>query len=81
MGGPGLDSVDQWFQEGGDLVLQGVLSMSRVFFFRATPAAYGSSQARDPTSAAASSLHHSHSNARSELHPQPTPQLAAPPDP
>ena len=36
--------------------------------FRATPSAYGSSQARDGIRAAAGSLHHSHSNARSEPH-------------
>ena len=33
--------------------------------FRATPVAYGSSQARDPVKAAAAGLHLSHSNARS----------------
>ena len=51
------------------------------FFFRAALAAYGSFQSRDPIEAAAASLHHSHSNARSELHLQPTPQLAATQDP
>ena len=34
--------------------------------FRATPAAYGGSQARGQTGAVAAGLHHSHSNARSE---------------
>ena len=37
-----------------------------VLLSRATPAAYGGSQARGQIGATASSLHHSHSNARSE---------------
>ena len=36
--------------------------------FRVAPAAYGSSQTRDRIRAAASSLHHSHSNKGSKLH-------------
>ena len=48
---------------------------------RAVPAAYGSSQARGPIGAIAAGLHHSHSNAGSESHLQPTPQLTATPDP
>ena len=48
--------------------------------FRATPAAYGGSQARDQIGAAAASLHHSHSHTISEPHLQPTPQLTATPD-
>ena len=51
-----------------------------VFFSRAVPIAYGGSQARGPIGAAAASLRQSHNNARSELHPQPTPQLTATPD-
>ena len=51
-----------------------------VLLFRATPAAYGSSQARDQIGATAASLHHSHSNMGSEPHLQPTPQLMATPD-
>jgi len=48
-------------------------SSSSFFFFflgpvRATPAAYGGSQARGQIRATASGLRHSHSNARSELH-------------
>ena len=35
--------------------------------FRATPMAYGHSQVRGQIRAVAASLHHSHSNARSEL--------------
>ena len=54
----------------------------RVFFFfpfpfMATLAAYVSCQARGGIGAAAASQHHSHSNARSEPHLQPTPQLTA----
>ena len=54
------------------------------FFFcllRAAPAAHGGSQARGPIGAVAAGLHHSHSNAESEPHLQPTPQLMATPDP
>jgi len=39
--------------------------------------AYGGSQARDRIGAVTAGLHHSHSNARSELHLGPTPQLTA----
>ena len=55
--------------------------------FRATPAAYGSSQARGQIKAAAAGLaglaglHHSYSNARSQLSLRPTQQLRATPDP
>ena len=38
------------------------------FFFRATPAAYGNSQARGQIRAAVAGLHRSHSNMGSELH-------------
>ena len=41
--------------------------------FRATPAAYGGSQARGLIGAIAAGLHHSHSHARSELRLPPTP--------
>ena len=50
-----------------------------VSFFTATPVACGSSQARGQIGAAAAG--HSHSNTRSKLHLQPTPQLTATPDP
>ena len=40
-----------------------------ILIFRATPASCGNSQARGRIGATASSLCHSHSNARSELHP------------
>ena len=62
-----------------------MLVLTRFFFFfylsRATPAAYGSSQTRGPIRALAASLHHSHSNAGSELHLWPTPPFMAMPDP
>ena len=48
---------------------------------RAAPAAYGGSQARGQIGAVAASIHHSHSNARSEPRLRPTPQLPATPDP
>ena len=46
----------------------------------ATPTAYGGSQARGRIGAAATSLRQSHSNAGSEPHLQPTPELTATPD-
>ena len=41
------------------------------------PAAYRSSQARDPLGTAAAGQHHGHSKATSEQHLQPTLQFAA----
>ena len=49
--------------------------------FRASPAAYGVSQARDRIGDIAASLRHSHSKARSELRLRPTPQPTATLDP
>ena len=46
-------------------------------FFRAALTAYGGSRVRGQIGATATGLHHSHSNARSEPHLQPTPQLKA----
>ena len=54
---------------------QGQLVCLFVCLFRAKPAAYGSSQARDWIRAAAASLYHSRSNAGSEPRLQPTPQF------
>ena len=45
-----------------------VFLLSFFFFFRATPMAYGGSQARGLIRAAAASLYHSHSNLGSEPH-------------
>ena len=50
------------------------------FLFMATPAAYGSSQVRVRTGAAAAGLYHSHNNIGSELHLQHTLELMAVPD-
>ena len=47
----------------------------------ATLVAYGGSQARGLIGAVAAGPHQSHSNAGSEPHLQPTPQLMAMPDP
>ena len=52
-----------------------------VLFFRAAPTAYGSSQTWGRIRAAAAGLKHSHNNAGSELHLQPTPLLRATLDP
>ena len=46
-------------------------------FFRATPSAYGGSQARGQIWAVAAGLHHSHSNMGSKPRLRPTPQLTA----
>ena len=57
---------------------------NKFFFFvfsRAAPAACGGSQARGLIGAVAASLYQSHGNTRSEPRLQPTPQLAATPDP
>ena len=56
-------------------------SSSSFLLFRATPARYGSSQARSQIGAPAAGLRHSHSNARFELHMQPMPRFASTPDP
>ena len=48
---------------------------------RAALMAHGGSKAKGPIQAVAASLHHSHSNIRSKLHPQPTTQPMAMPDP
>ena len=45
--------------------------------FRATPTAHGGSQARGQIRATAASLRHGHSNAGSEPHLRPTPELTA----
>ena len=57
-------------------------SYSILFFFffglfRAASEVYGGSQARGRIGAGAPGLHHSHSNAKSELSLPPTPQLMA----
>ena len=59
--------MSPWFADSHRLILT-------------TNAAYGGSQARAQIGAAASGLHHSHSNMGSEPCLRPTPQLAAMPD-
>ena len=64
--------------------LKGFLLLLFLFvflLFRAAPKAYGGSQARGPIGAAATGLHHSHSNKGSEPRLRPTSQLTAMPDP
>ena len=51
------------------------------FLFTATPAAYGSSQARGQIGAVTAGLRHSCGNAGSKPHLQTTPHLTAIPDP
>ena len=51
------------------------------FFFKATPTAYGDSQARGPIGAVDTGLRLSHSHTGSETCLRPTPQLMAMPDP
>ena len=52
-----------------------------LFFLRTAPVAFGGSQARGRIRAAVAGLHHRHSNARSEMLLQSTPQLTATLDP
>ena len=69
---------------GGFLLLFLVFFLFVFLFFvfsRATPAAYGGSQARGLIGAIAASLCQSHSNVGSELGLRPTPQLTVMPDP
>ena len=49
--------------------------------FRAAPTAYGGSKARGLIGAVAAGLHHRNSNAESEPHLRPTPQLTGMLDP
>jgi len=61
-----------------------ILSLLIIYLFvfsRDVPVAYGGSQARGLIRAVVVGLSHSHSNAGSEPHLQPTPQLMAMPDP
>ena len=62
-------------------ITQDILFFLVFLSFKATPATYGGSQPRGQIEAVAAGLHHSHSNAGSELHLQPIPQLMAMPDP
>ena len=63
-------------------ILMDTMSGSFLFcLFRGAPTAYGGIQTRGRIGAIAAGLHHSHSNARSELCLRPEPQLTAMPDP
>ena len=68
-----------------NLTALGQVWSKKLFFggggFRATPVAYGSSQALGWIGATAAGLHHSLSNARCKQRLWPTPQLTATPDP
>ena len=66
---------------GGVIFLFFLIFFVFLLFSRATPTAYGGSQARSRIGAVATGLHQSHSNAGSELCLRPTPQLTAPPNP
>ena len=62
--------------------LLSVFNFNFLFFaFWAVSRAYGSFQARGQIGTSAAGLHHSHSNAGSELRLRPTPQLTATLDP
>ena len=63
------------FLIAGSNTKKDVLFIYLSLLFRATPVAYGGSRARGPIGATAASLHHNHSNTRSEPHLRPTPQL------
>ena len=59
----------EWIQGDQEVVAVGFLKFLYLFsLFRATPVAYGGSQARGPVGATAAGLHHSHSNTGSKLH-------------
>ena len=79
----GFFSCSYHYSLFGDLIRLQDFYFFFIIFFRAAPAAYGSSQATGRTGAAAASLCHSHSHNHtgSELHLQPTSQLMAMPDP
>ena len=63
------------------MIMMVMMMIGFFVFFRAAPTAYGGSLARGQIRAVATGLHHSHSNAGSELHLRPTPQLTAMLDP
>ena len=65
--GRGQPGVGLLTELGGLRAAEGDLSPGpAIFFFKSTPTAYGSSQARGQIRAAAASLYHSHGNIRSE---------------
>ena len=79
-----MQRVKDWYYfSGGEITsLKGPPFFFFVFAFsRATPSAHGGSQASGRIGAVTTGLHQSHSNAGSEPHLQPTPQLTAMLDP
>ena len=67
---------------GGKLMIYlFVCLFTYLLVFRATGVSHRGSQARGPIGAIDADLHHSHSNAGSEPHLRPIPQLTAMPDP
>ena len=63
------------------IIIFNFIYLFTALLFMTAPAAYGGPQARGRIRATAAGLHHSHSNARSDPHLRPTPQLTAMPDP
>ena len=56
-----------------DILKWGLIYVYVFCLFKTAPATYGGSQARGLIGASSASLHHSHSNIRSELRQRPTP--------
>ena len=80
---PGIEPESSWALFGS-VTTEPQWEFFFFFFFvfsRVAPAAYGGSWARDLIGVVATSLHRSHSNARSKLRLPPIPQLTAMPDP
>ena len=81
----GISIMQQFIFSPLSLIFLKILGLlKKIFFsciFRATPMAYGISQARSRIGAIAAGLHHSHSNTGSEPCLWPPPQPTATPDP
>ena len=71
----GAPGSTQYLVLGGSETDHFFISFDLFCLFRATPAAYGGSQARGPIGAVAAGLRHSHSKAGSEPCLRPTLQL------
>ena len=76
----GGDENSLWWLHNSAKILKG-MELHYLFIYLAAGVAYGSFQARGQTGAVTAGLCHSHSNARSEPHLQPTPQFMAMLDP
>ena len=77
----GFDTLEGKFREHDFCPLGGFSVCLSFCFFRARPVTYGDSKARSLIGAIDAGLCHSYSNAGSELHLQPVPQLMAMPGP